>query len=59
MNKMGMKELTDQTVEWLDILKGGTDSEKLQVIGETLVGIHIYTYLMEDKISLIRDLMTK
>jgi hypothetical protein len=59
MNEKEKEELTKQTAKWLNTLKDGNDSEKLQAIGEILVGIHIYTY-MEDDISLIyRDLMTK
>ena len=59
MSDKEMEELTKQTAKWLNALKDGNDSEKLQVIGEILVGIHIYTYNMDDDISLIRDLMTK
>ena len=59
MGDKEMKELTDQTINWLNILKDGTDSEKLQVIGEALAGIHIYAYNMDDNISLIRDLIAK
>ena len=35
------------------------DSDKLRVIGEVVVGMHIYIYNMDDNLSLIRDLIAK
>ena len=49
-------ELEKQTVEWLNALKNGSDSEKLRVIGETLVAIHLHAFNLDENVSLIRDL---